>query len=417
MKGILPKSVLGFALFLISTHAIAIKVTMPALFLALGPATSATTALSATPPTAKTVTKTIFGLDKAQDFQSDATGQFYIQLASFRNKSNAAKIVALIRSKTNTPVTLKDKNGFYLVTMGPMSSAADVRAISEALSSSLPRLPAMPPPPQPIPPVPEPPPVIIPEQDNWYLEADVGVEAPMVDNTMTANNGFGDFLPPPFDSDSFTTKTRWGAAIGLGWGYRWQPNTKWFPAYSLGLRYKHYFQTNIGSQVSQFSLAELTNNYNWNVIANVVMVSAKVNLRQFGHFLPFINAGAGMAFNRTSNYYEFPGPALDFEGSELRDNPGFKNNNTARFTYSFGAGVDWQVHPRLLVSVDYEFQDMGSLYSSNGANNFSNSSLVSKIYQSNNIFLSLTYLMDNPPPPPPPQQPPPQPNPAPAPPA
>jgi opacity protein-like surface antigen len=339
------------------------------------------------PTFAATVTKTIYSLDKAQDFQSDVTGEYYVQLGCFKNKTNATKILEMVRAKTNTPIAMSEKRRLYVVTLGPMTTSADVRAISEALTSLLPRLPATPPIRQPKPPAPVPPPVVIPEQDNWYVELDGGAQAPLVNNRMTAYNGFGDFLPPPYDFDSLSTKTRWGAVAGVGAGYRWQPNTKWLPAYSVGLRYKHYFNTNLGEKVSQFSLAEFTNYYNWNVAADLVMVSTKLNIIQIGHFLPFINAGAGLAFNRTSNYYEIPGP-----DEELRDNPGFKNNHTCRFTYSFGAGVDWQVRPQVIVSLDYEFQDLGSLYSGSGVNNFANGSLTSKIYQSNNILLSLTYL-------------------------
>jgi opacity protein-like surface antigen len=338
---------------------------------------------------AATVTKTIYSLDRGQDFQSDVPGEYYVQLGSFRSKANAEKILTLTRSKTNTPVAMKAKGEFYVVTLGPLASAADVRSISEALSTALPRLPPMPPVKIPKPPEPVPPPPVIPEQDNWYVEVTGGAEAPLADNRMTVSNGYEAFLPPPFDNDYLTTKTRWGAVLGIGAGYRWQPNnSKWFPAYSVGVRYRHYYPTNLGDEVSQFSLPEFTNGYNWNLAADAVMLTGKLNILQFHQFLPFLNASAGLAFNRTYNFYETPSADVD-----PAPQPGFRYNHTCRFTYSFGAGVDWQVKPKVILSLAYEFQGLGSLYSSTGYNNYADSALYSKVYQSNNILLSLTYLL------------------------
>jgi opacity protein-like surface antigen len=393
MKLIVPKSLAAFALTVLSSQALAFKVAVPALTLALGSVADATTtsptptpAVAAKPATP--VTKTVFSLDRAQDFQSDVTGEYYVQLGSFRSKANAEKIVTQTRAKTNTAVTVKEKGGFYVVTLGPMASAADVRAISEALAVALPRLPAMPPVKVPPPPTPIPPPPVIPEQDNWYVEVTGGAEAPLVDNTITTSNGFEDFLPPPYSSDSLTTKTRWGGVLGIGAGYRWQPNNStWFPAYSVGVRYRHYYQTNLGNEVSQFSLSDFTNNYNWNLAAEAVMLVAKLNIVQLHQFSPFINASAGMAFNRTYHFYETASADVD-----PAPQPNFGANHTARFTYSFGAGMDWQVKPKVIVSLAYEFQGLGSIYSSNGDDNYAASNLYSKVYQSNNILLSLTYL-------------------------
>jgi opacity protein-like surface antigen len=397
MKLILPKSLAAFVFTVLSSQAFAFKVSVPALTLALGPLTNTTTTTTTAPAPstpavaakpATPITKTLYSLDRAQDFQSDVNGEYYVQLGSFRSKANAEKIVKETRAKTNTPVVMKDKGGFYVVTLGPMATAADVRAISEALSVALPRLPAMPPVKVPPPPTPVPPPPVIPEQDNWYVEVTGGAEAPLVDNTITVSNGFEDFLPPPFSSDYLTTRTRWGGVWGIGAGYRWQPNNStWFPAYSIGVRYRHYYPTNLGDDVSQFSLSEFTNGYHWNVAAEAVMLVGKLNIVQFHQFSPFLNMSAGMAFNRTYHFYEIASADVD-----PAPQPDFGANHTARFTYTFGAGVDWQVKPKVILSLAYEFQGLGSIYSSTGDFNYSASNLYSKVYQSNNILLSLTYL-------------------------
>jgi opacity protein-like surface antigen len=401
MKRILSKSILASLLCLASTYAFAFLPTSSAasIFNAVSAKTAAqpeTTTTAPATPASSLPNKIIYGLDEARDFDSKVAANFYIQVGSFKSKTNAEKLSAAIKANTDKPVSISSKGGLYIIKMGPFKTPDEVRTISEALIAVLPKFPT--PPVHKIQQAPEQPDMVtndttsstdvwLDERSNWYLQALVGAERPLVVNTMTPNNGFPFF--PPNNVDSFFTKTRWAVAAGAGAGKRFQTGNHWIPAYSLGLRYQHYFKTNVGQQVSEFSEPDFTDyTYNWTISSDIVMFAIKMNLVQWGHFSPFINGGAGWSFNHATNFYETPLPGVD-----PRPDPGFLSNTTCRFTYSFGAGVDWQIHDKFIVSLDYEFQDMGALYSGNGANNFGSSNLFSKTYQSNNILLSLTYLL------------------------
>ena len=404
MKRILSKSILACLICLTSTYTYAFLPTSSAasIFNAVS-AKAAATPAATTPATTTTPTtanatlpgKTIYGLDEARDFDSKVAEDFYIQVGSFKSKANAEKLVASIKANTDKPVFIISKGGLYIVKMGPLKTSDEVRTISEALIAVLPKLPAAAK--HTMQPAPEQADMVtndahtgspwLEERDNWYIQALVGGEKSLVANTLTPNNGFP--FTPPNNVDSFFTKTHWGVAAGVGAGKRFQTGNKWIPAYSLGLRYQHYFKTNVGQQVSEFSETDFTDyTYNWTISSDIVMFAIKMNVLQWGQFSPFINGGAGWAFNHAANFYETPLPSVD-----PRPDPGFLSNTTCRFTYSFGGGVDWQIHDKLIVSLDYEFQDMGALYSGNGVNNFGSSNLYSKTYQSNNILLSLTYLL------------------------
>jgi opacity protein-like surface antigen len=452
MKWILPKSVLASSLFLISTHASALKVTKPALMLAQGngdaiqapvlnPALTTKPAATST-STPAPATQTLYDLDSAKKFHTDVSGNYYIQLGCFENKANAEKLLADVKFRTDDPVTLAEKNGHFIVTLGPYHSADDVRGISEILGLFLKSKTQGPCPKatETAAPVNQEPvkdktvtetpikttvaktektePVTVepkkfkkhkPHQfvyhahykDNayvhikliqahgaWYIAGDLGVWAPLVDNTMTVNNGTG--FPAPADLDSYSTNTRWGGTIGLGGGYRWARDERWLPAVSVGLRYEHLFATNIGQQITQFSAPEFTNyNYTLNIASDVLLFATKINLVQIGQFSPFINGGVGISFNRVSNYSETP-----LADVTARDGAGFANNSSHGFAYSIGAGLDWQVQSQLIMSLNYEFQGLGSINTKSGVNTWSATHLHSGTYQSNNVLLTMSYLFD-----------------------
>jgi opacity protein-like surface antigen len=430
MKLILPKSLVGFLITLLSTQAFAIKVTVPALTLALGPVADATPASTPTAASTSpaTVTKTLYSLDAAEKFKTDTAGDYYIQLGCFTKKENAEKLLKEVKFRTDDPVAMVERNGFYIVTMGPYHSADDVRGISQILGLFLPK--GLPKEQCKTPPAvadktektetteqskkPEKPaPAKVAavhhhhrplherkykdnayvhiklkrEHGSWYIAGDLGVWAPIVDNTMTVNNGTG--FPGAAGFDTYSTNTRWGGSIGLGTGYRWDGDYRWLPSYSLGLRYQHLFASNIGQQITQFSTPGFTNyNYSLNVASDVVMIATKVDLVRLGQLLPFVNAGIGISFNRVSNYNEIP-----LAGVTPRDFPGFANNSSHGLAYVIGAGLDWQVHPQLIMSVNYEFQGLGSINTRDGINSWSGSHLHSGTYQSNNVLLSMSYLL------------------------
>jgi opacity protein-like surface antigen len=227
----------------------------------------------------------------------------------------------------------------------------------------------------------------IPTEAGWYIAGSLGAQSSRVDSNLGVNNGSG--YPAPFGTDSYSTSTKSAAIAGMEGGYRWVRNNQWLPAYTLGLRYKHLFSTNVGRQITQYSTPEFTNyNYNWNVSSDVLLIASKLNLVQFGQFLPYVTGGVGIAFNHAANYNE-----TALAGVTPRTNPAFDNNTDREFTYMVGAGVDWQVSPRVILSLGYEFQDLGSLSSGKGTGLWAADALHTGSYRTNSVLFSTSYLI------------------------
>ena len=359
------------------------------------------------------VSQTVYGLINGQHFQSKTDGPFYIQLGSFSRKANAYDLEKIMRLKTKQPVTVRPKKGNYTVVIGPINSAAEVRSISRhaevASTKSAPLLKK----PTFIQqvfhqsvnrPVTKQQPHgqvvknirrpldkdIMPTQGNWFIAGDVGVQNPnAITHHLTVDNGSE--FPPPNNLDSYSTNSEASALLGVDGGYRWQRQTLWLPAYTLGFRYKHFFASNFGDQITQYSIPEFTNyNYSWNISSDILLLNAKLDLFRAGALMPYINGGIGVAFNQASGYSE-----TALMGITPRISPAFSNKNKSSWAGSLGAGVDLQINPSFIVSVGYEFQYLGKPASGNGVDTWSDSALQFGSYQSNSAVLSVNYLFGN----------------------
>ena len=85
------------------------------------------------PLISQTTSQTILGLPTAEHFQSKVGGKFYIQLGVFSKKENANRLEKSVRLKTTYPTHVQHKKGRYIITLGPLPSAAEVRAVSRAI--------------------------------------------------------------------------------------------------------------------------------------------------------------------------------------------------------------------------------------------------------------------------------------------
>ena len=387
-------------------------------------------------PDAFAHSKTVYGLANAVHFQTKAHGSFYIQLGSFSQKSNAERLERDMRSKTHLPILTHLRNGYYTVRVGPFNSAAEVQAAGKQLVShsgpshievkqsrsdaqqpvhhhprraeprehvthvkkSAPNVSSTPQNQQPIKQSASKYHMFVQDmlakdawlrQGNWFIAGDVGVQVPTINNPLTVNNGSG--FPSPNDLDSFTTGTNAALLLGVDGGYQWQRESRYFPAYALGLRYKHFFNSNVGGQITQYSLPEFTNyNYKWNLSSDILLFTGKLDLVRFGAFSPFVNGGVGVTFNHASGYQE---TALN--DVTPRISPSFGDYTQAAFAGSVGAGLDWQVNPKLILSLGYEYQSLGHIDSGAGTGEWSGSALQSTDYHSNSAILSVNYLFLN----------------------
>jgi opacity protein-like surface antigen len=359
-------------------------------------------ALNATPTFAKTIW--IYGLNQASHFQTKAQGTYYIQVASFSSKSNAQKMRDRLSKRSDKPVVVKHTTSYYKVVIGPFSSAEEVKTASRRLQSisnssnsmvhTKPRSIIHRPitltktnlKPQPSAAIANQEEIVYSRSGNWFAEIGVGQQWNRLNNSMLIANG-SDF-PAPFNLDIFTASNPSQTSLNVGGGYRWQRDALWFSAYGLGLSYKHIFSKDIQGTITEYSLPEFLNyDYSWSVDSDVVLATAKLNLLQKGRFSPYIKGGIGAAFNNTSHYSEYALP-----GVTPRISPAFADQDTSQFAYSAGAGLDFKFNTRLLLSIGYEFQDLGNIASGYGVTTWAGQSLNLGRYSSNEVVLNLSYL-------------------------
>lgn len=224
---------------------------------------------------------------------------------------------------------------------------------------------------------------------NWFVSGSAGIQRPIVDSRYTVPNGSA--FAPPYNVDTYTTHIDPTAAMAFDAGYRWRGNNSrsWLPAYALGLRYAHSFSEDIGKQITQYSLPAFTNyNYRWDIYSDIFMVMGKVNLFEWRSLLPYLSAGAGFAFNTAAHYNESA-----FEGIIARESPQFARKTKALPAYSLGLGFDWHVKPAWLVSLGYEYQNLGTVSSGSGVGSWAGTYLRSGTYQTSSLILGVTWLI------------------------
>lgn len=220
--------------------------------------------------------------------------------------------------------------------------------------------------------------------NGWYGFAKVGSQKSTIDNPLSINNGSG--FPAPYDKDIYTTNTKSSAVAGVGAGYYW---SDWaLPGVSLGINYSHYFNSANNGQIIQYGLPEFTNyNYQWKTTSDLVLASAKLDLYRWNALAPYIQGGVGFSANKAKSYSE---QAL--AGVTPRISPQFASHSTTVFAYQLGVGLDWAVKPQWVVSLGYEYTDLGKFSSGNGINSWSGDALSSGKLNSNAGVLGVTYL-------------------------
>lgn len=345
------------------------------------------------------VSKTIYGLNQAQYFHGSSDGDFYIQLGYFSNKNNAFQLAETIRPKSHYPVVVYEENRSYIVKVGPITSSAKVREVGQALRLSSTPVQYT-----------DSSPLFLQSREpfvhstksknsiwdglrlkngRWFVAGGVGAQRATIDGRFTVNNGSDAIAPYNLDSYS-TDKTNTTALISIEGGHRWQRDRILLPAYALSLRYQHIFPNNVGGQITQFSSNDFINyNYDWKISSDILSMLAKVDLFRYRSLLPYVSAGVGAAFNHATSYSE-----TALANVTPRVSPGFADHSNTVFTYSLGAGIDYQLHSNLIVSLGYEFQDLGKISSGSGTSTWAGTSLRSSSFKTNNILLSFNYLFD-----------------------
>lgn len=342
----------------------------------------------------------IYGLEQAAELNDSVDSGGYIQAASFQEKYKADQYQQQLQSLTSYPVTVSYKSHFYAVLIGPMNTAEQRRNAalsildkqqSTSLSSS-PRLFSAPAAEQDHqdynPPEPSYRNLSLPTSSfsQWYGSLGVGEQFAQFTKNIQINNGSG-FIQP-FSNDIYTTNQPSSTLVTAALGRRWERNSEWIPAYSLGVSYQYFSSSTIKGTITQYSDPLFTNyNYQASVSSNMILASGKLNLYTFNRFSPYVTLGIGGAYNHFDKYQETALPDVT-----PRVSPHFGSNNTSQFAYNAGAGIDIRISQPLILTLSYLYQNLGNVTSGLGAQTWSGSSLNFGTFSSNEMVISVSYL-------------------------
>lgn len=326
--------------------------------------------------------------DTNQIHRFRGTQPFYVQLGAFKIHHYAIQAQGKAQHRYSYPVYIKHRaDGYYVVMMGPIRSNP----------SKTQRLP------------------LFHRKHNaqypyhktssrqWFTVADLdqpkksstrsnyfmGVQGSalwsMAGDRILVNNHSD--LDPPMDVDIYSANDNTRGAIGLVLGETWHENRKILPDYGLGFRYQHLFQNSISGDIEQYSLPQYNNySYTWGNSANTLTVFTKLNLFNYYHISPYIEAGLGVSFNQTMQYQE-----TAFSGVTPRISPDFGGGTNTAFAYHAGVGVDIPLTNQWSASIGYEYQNLGKVSSKDGRDSWSDTTLSLGNYQLNSVVGRITY--------------------------
>ncbi|HAU1151401.1 TPA: outer membrane beta-barrel protein [Legionella pneumophila] len=344
----------------------------------------------------------IYGTQNAAHITGKSLKRIYfLQLGAFTKKSNAQQLARKIQTKTQYPVIISHSGNTFVVRVGPVNTQ-ELHQLSIRLSQNSNVTPIKyNSSPKQIPTIQTKPQILVKEtsrplpidsvtkemadnRGSWYVAAKIGGQETTPDDQFTVNNDSG--FASPFDKDIYTNSSDSSLVLGIGGGYRF--TNMIIPAISVGIYYTHFFNMDINGQVIQYSLPEFTNyNYQWKVKSDLVLASAKANVISWKNLMPFVQGGVGVSSNRASQYYESALPDVT-----PRISPNFANHTTTVFAYQLGAGLDWEIKPQWLLSLGYEYSDLGKVRSGYGTDSWNRETLSSKNLTSNAGILGFTYL-------------------------
>jgi opacity protein-like surface antigen len=319
----------------------------------------------------------IYGIDRVSRYKQPIIKPLYVQMGSFSTPTAATTYQQYLKTRTTCNVLVISSADSYKVRVGPFSDDASLalfeKQFSNTSSISPSRLPL----------------ASVSNSATWFVNGQVGGQKMSLHDTAMVNNGSG--FASPLGDDIYTmNRTSTTTLLGIQAGRRFELTLPWFSAFSLGTQYQYFFNSHIDGQVIQFSLPQFTNyNYTWKTTSNLVIANGKLNFIELHRVSTYINGGIGVAIKNSRGYSE-----TALEGVTPRISPNFNAGSNSDFAYILGAGVDYRLNPVLIISLGYQYSNLGELSAGAGTGAWSSQSLNLGNTQSNAVLLGLTYLID-----------------------
>ncbi len=317
----------------------------------------------------------IYGENGLNQHKSSISHAVYVQLASFSTEQAATHYQQQLKTRTSFASFVRFSEDFYQVRVGPFFDDASLKRFKKELAPSKktsqvrnPRA----------------------QSAAWFISGQAGGQAMALPASTTVNNGEG--FPRPFDNDIYTVKrhpdetTLLGVQIG-----RYMPLDSFgVSAFSLGVLYQYWFNTDVSGQVVQFSLPQFTNyNYSWRTSSSLLLANGKLNLAEYHLASAFLQGGIGASFHRGHGYTE-----AALSNVTPRISPQFQSGQTSGFAYILGAGLDFKIDKSIIASFSYQYSKLQALSAGMGIGTWASQTLQLGSAESNALLFSLTYLWD-----------------------
>lgn len=185
-----------------------------------------------------------------------------------------------------------------------------------------------------LPPIVQKAPVFVEEyQSGWYLRGDLGYRWNDLDGMSAV---IGTQPSGTTIDDRFTVGG--GAGYKSGW-FRMDATLDWAP---------------------RASVASVTPDYRMKVETTTLLANFYLDLGTWSGFTPYVGAGAGMSWNRTSDYM-----------SNALLLPGLDGLKDARWDFAWAVmgGLSYHLSPNLLLDVSYRYLNLGDAVTPIASNN------------------------------------------------
>jgi len=317
--------------------------------------------------------KTIRGMANAKHVTSPSDGNFYIQAGTFKYAKNAHHYQQHLIDTYHHTVKVTSKGRYHIVVMGPIHSAAEVRALNHSgfkavvVERTEVVQPVFEPVLSPIP--------LRDGGDNVVVIAPVMAQnhfeiigAAGVANLKTGN-GFLGVTTSETDRLVQTNRGDWDTFSGqLGVGYvyyfpgaqRYSESTQWFPAIEPEVNGYYIGQNNIEGDVWRFGSSEFNQMiYKMPTQSTRLMFDTALTILSKRQYSLYGIGGIGNAWNRVS-YRDADRSGVPCVDQELHLNSSRHSN----FAWEAGAGLSYAFNQHIALSLEYLYADLGKVNSS-----------------------------------------------------
>jgi len=319
---------------------------------------------------------TIYGAEKINNYHRSMRIPVQVQMGSFSTENAAKRYAASLSAKTSYHVHIQAVSKHYKVLVGPFYTYTSLNDFAQHPSKPKTHVE----------------PKITQKHEHahkWFVGGQIGGQSIEANASTIVNNGSG--LTTPYDRDIYTmSRSDTSTLLGLQAGRRFEFEHPWLSALSLGVQYQYFFAANAQGQVTQFSLPQFTNyNTTWETETNLLIANAKLNLITYRQVSPYLNGGIGGVFKNSKGYTE-----TALSNVTPRISPNYQTNTHSQFSYILGAGIDYLLQQRILLTAGYQYTYLGNLSSGFGRDRWSTQYLNFGRADSNAFLFGLTYLFD-----------------------